>query len=174
VIFLGRLDPIKRPWLFMELARRFPAVEFLMLGKSHFQGPGSWPIKDLPANVKLLGHVDGELKHQLLSSAWLLVNTSIHEALANSFLEALACETPLLSCNNREGIASRFGIYTGRWPGDGMSGLSAFAHGLERLIEDTERRTRLGQAGRQWVEQTHNGTTFLSAFDKLCERAGMN
>jgi glycosyltransferase involved in cell wall biosynthesis len=36
VIFLGRLDPIKRPWLFVELGRRFPRVEFLMLGQSHF------------------------------------------------------------------------------------------------------------------------------------------
>jgi len=41
VIFLGRLDPIKRPWLFVELARAFPAVEFLMLGQSHFRGRGA-------------------------------------------------------------------------------------------------------------------------------------
>ena len=32
VVFLGRLDPIKRPWVFVELARRFPSTEFLMLG----------------------------------------------------------------------------------------------------------------------------------------------
>ena len=49
----------------------------------------------MPPNVKLLGHLDGEQKFQFLSSAWVLVNTSIHEALATSFLDALVCETPL-------------------------------------------------------------------------------
>ena len=70
VIFLTRLDPIKRPWLFVELAGSFPAVEFLMLGQSHFHGPGSWAVADLPPNIKVLGHVEGILKHQLVSSAW--------------------------------------------------------------------------------------------------------
>ena len=174
VIFLGRLDPIKRPWLFVELARTFPKVEFLMLGQSHFHERGNWSIRELPANVKLLGHVDGEQKRQILSSAWVLANTSIHESLPTSFLESLACETPLLSCTNLEGIVSQFGIFTGSWPGDGMSGLSAFANGLAQLIENKERRTRFGQEGRRWVERTHNATTFLRAFDKLCMRAGVS
>ena len=52
-------------------------------------------MADLPPNIKVLGHVEGILKHQLVSSAWVLVNTSIHEALPTSFLEALARETPL-------------------------------------------------------------------------------
>lgn len=38
VIFLGRLDPVKRPWLFAELAKHFPTVDFLFLGQAHFQG----------------------------------------------------------------------------------------------------------------------------------------
>src|SRR5262249_19834995 len=34
VVFLGRLDPYKRPWLFAALASRFPHVEFLFAGKA--------------------------------------------------------------------------------------------------------------------------------------------
>jgi len=173
VIFLGRLDPIKRPWLFVELARAFPQVEFLMLGQSHFQGRGGWLTGQLPANVKMLGHIDGEQKVQLLTSAWVLINTSIHEAMPISFLEALACETPLLSCHNPEGIVSQYGIFTGSSDGDGMSSLPAFASTLAQLIEQHDRRTRLGQEGRRWVERTHNAITFLSAFDTLCARAGV-
>ena len=124
VIFLARLDPIKRPWLFVELARFFPAVEFLMLGQPHFHGPGSWEAGDLPPNVKLLGHVEGTRKHQLVSSAWVLVNTSIHEGLPTSFLEALARETPLLSFTNQEDVVSRFGIYVPGVAETGRTGLS--------------------------------------------------
>ena len=174
VIFLGRLDPIKRPWLFVELARSFPAVEFLMLGQSHFHGPGSWAASDLPPNVRLLGHVEGTLKHQLVSSAWALVNTSIHEALPTSFLEALARETPLLSFTNQEDVASRFGIVAPWCGGEGMKGLGDLAAGLRRLLDDEGLRTRLGREGRRWVEQTHNGTGFLHAFDALCARAGVD
>jgi glycosyltransferase involved in cell wall biosynthesis len=174
VIFLGRLDPIKRPWVFVELARRFPEVEFLMLGQSHFQGRGSWVPRQLPENVTLLGHIDGEQKLHLLASAWVLVNTSIHEALPISFLEALACDTPLLSCTNPEGLVSRFGIFTGSWDGDGMESLPRFVNGLRQLLEHHSWRTQLGQEGRAWVERTHNSANFLHAFDVLCASAGVH
>src|SRR4029079_3159984 len=36
VAFLARLDPYKLPWIFVELARAFPGVEFRMLGQAHF------------------------------------------------------------------------------------------------------------------------------------------
>ena len=85
LFFLARLDPYKRPWLFAELARHFPEVEFLFLGKAHHRGEGAWEPNELPDNVKLMGHISGEQKTRILSSAWVLVNTSIHEGLAVSF-----------------------------------------------------------------------------------------
>ena len=35
VAFLGRLDPIKRPWA--SRCERFPHVEFIFMGQSHFR-----------------------------------------------------------------------------------------------------------------------------------------
>ncbi len=174
VIFLARLDPYKRPWLFAELARHFPDVEFMFLGKAHHQGEGAWEPDSLPDNLRLMGHVDGEKKLQLLSSAWVLVNTSIHEGLAVSFQEALKCETPILSCLDPENAVSRFGIYVGRWDGTGMEGMPKFVEGLARLLEDKDLRTRLGKEGRQWVTETHNKSRFLEAFNDLCTRAGLS
>lgn len=174
VIFMSRLDPLKRPWLFVEIAERFPQVEFLFLGKSHFRGEGAWEPKSLPANVRPTGHVDGAEKVRLLSSAWALVNTAIHEGLAVSFLEALACETPLVSCQNPGGVVSRFGIYTGGFEGDGLEGVPRFVEGLSRLLEDGELRARLGREGRRWVAETHSPARFLAAFDELCARASLS
>jgi glycosyltransferase involved in cell wall biosynthesis len=171
VIFLGRLDPIKRPWLFVALARAFPTVEFVMLGRSHFHGRGAWEAGELPRNVTLLGHVDGDEKLAFLSSAWALVNTSIHEGVPTSFLEALACETPILSCTDVEAIASRFGIHAGWCGGDGMAGLPALIGGLRRLLDNDQMRDGLGQAGRRWVERTHSASNFLRAFEELCAAA---
>ena len=173
VVFLCRLDPIKRPWLFAELAGQFPEAEFLFLGHKHFEGEGAWLPEGLPPNVRLLGHVDGAEKLRVLSSAWALVNTSIHEALPVSFLEALACETPVVSCQNPEDVASRFGFYVGRWDGDGRAALPRFAEALGRLLQDETTRARMGSEGRAWVAATHSPARFLEAFRSLCVRAGL-
>ena len=173
VVFIARLDPYKRPWLFAELARHFPEVEFRFLGQSHFSGPGAWRAEDLPENVRLLGHVNEAEKVRLLSEAWVAINTSIHEGLAVSFLEALACETPLLSSVNTGFVVSRYGIYTGRFDGSGMDSIPAFRKGLQTLLDDAALRRRLGTLGRAWVRSTHTLETFLAAFFRLCELAGV-
>jgi glycosyltransferase involved in cell wall biosynthesis len=174
VVCLARLDPVKRPWLVVALARRFPHVEFLFAGKAHYRGEGAWEASGLPPNVRLLGHIDGPDKVRLLSSAWVLVNTSIHEGgVAVSFLEALACETPLLACVDAGGLVSRFGIHTRRRDGDGVEALPSLAEGLERLLSDHGLRRRLGREGRRWVSSTHNPVRFLEAFRTLSARAGV-
>ncbi|HEY1336200.1 MAG TPA: glycosyltransferase family 4 protein [Bryobacteraceae bacterium] len=173
VVFLGRLDPIKRPWLFAELARRFPEVEFLFLGQPHFAGPGAWHPDGLPANVRLLGHVGETDKKRILSEAWVAVNTSIHEGLAISFLEALACETPLLTCQDPGFVVSRYGIYTGRFDGDGMASLDAFECGLRTLLADAEMRASLGASGRAWVRANHTRERFVESFFRLCRLGGV-
>jgi glycosyltransferase involved in cell wall biosynthesis len=169
VVFLGRLDPVKRPWLFVELARRVPEAEFLVLGQQHVSG---WQPNGLPANVRLLGHVEGEEKRLLLASAAALVNTSQHEGLPVSFLESLACGTPIVSSHDPEGTVSRFGVLVEHRNGDGLDAVAAFEDGLRRLLADEGERDRLGALGRDWVAATHTRSTFLAAFDELCRDAG--
>jgi glycosyltransferase involved in cell wall biosynthesis len=171
VAFLARLDPYKRPWLFAELARSFADVEFAMMGQSHFRGPGSWDPVDLPANLRLAGNLSGEDKLRELDAAWVLVNTSVHEALAVSLQEALASRTPLLSCVDTEEIASRFGVYAGRFTGDGMAALPSLRAGLERLLGDHALRQRLGDAGREWVRGRHTPERFVAALRSLAAAA---
>ncbi len=173
VAFLARLDPYKRPWLFCELARHFPEVEFRFLGQSHFTGPGSFDTSNLPPNVRLMGHVGEAEKQRLLSEAWVAVNTSIHEGLAVSFLEALACETPLLSCVNTGYVVSRFGIYTGAFDGSGVESMDAFRAGLQTLLENAELRADLGARGRAWVQSVHTVPGFVGHFDRLASLMGV-
>ncbi|HYW49182.1 MAG TPA: glycosyltransferase family 4 protein [Gemmatimonadaceae bacterium] len=173
VAFLARLDPYKRPWLFAELARHFPHVEFRFLGQSHFTGPGSFDTTNLPPNVRLLGHVGEVEKQRLLSEAWVAINTSVHEGLAVSFLEALACETPLLSCVDTGYTVSRYGIHTGRFDGSGSDSIDAFRSGLQTLLDDHSRRADLGSRGRAWVQSVHSLPNFLHHFERLVTLAGV-
>jgi len=173
VIFLGRLDPIKRPWVFWRLAERLPEVEFICLGASHFPYPAhGWQPVPLPPNLQWLGHVDGHARAELLASAWVLVNTSIHEAVPTSFLEALQCETPIVSCQDAGGLVSRFGIYVGRFPGDGLAAVPHLEGALLALIQDEQRRVDLGRQGRAWVESACSPDRFLTDWHALLGELG--
>lgn len=173
VAVLGRLDPYKRPWLGIELARRLPEVEFWFLGKAFHAGPGAWEPKDVPSNVQFLGHVDGRDKYERLGAAWVLLNTSAHEGLAVSFLEALACETPIVAAVDPDRLVTRFGRFVGHFPGSGVAGLPALEQSLHDLLEHEEHRRRLGIEGRQFVEATHTRDRFLEAFRALAARSGV-
>jgi glycosyltransferase involved in cell wall biosynthesis len=171
--FLARLDPYKRPWIFAALARYYPEVEFRFLGQAHFSGPGAWEPHDLPSNVRLCGHVGEQEKMQLLSESWVAVNTSVHEGMPVSFLEALACETPFLSAINPGYAIAQFGIVTGPTDGDGMQSMEALRQGLDRLLGDAPLRSAMGRAGRDWVRSVHTRERFLECFRRICATAGV-
>lgn len=173
VIFIGRLDPIKRPWLYFELAKMFPSVEFLMLGKSHFNGENSWDMGEKPNNLKLFGHVTGAEKLKLISSAWVFVNTSIHEESPVSVMEALAYETPVLSYEDWGRLVDRHGVAIGQHLGTGLEGLPELADGLKLLLTNHNLRIGYGKAGREYVEQEHNDEAFLESFRRVCLEAGV-
>jgi glycosyltransferase involved in cell wall biosynthesis len=172
VVYLGRLDPIKRPWLFVELAARIPDVEFLLLGDAYLQGEGAWTPADLPFNVTAPGHVGEEAKARALWSSSVLVNTSIHEGLAVSFLEGLAAGNALLSTTDPGGVVTRFGEFVGRHDGDGRAAVPLLEDGLRTLLDDEEGRRRRAEAGQEWVATEHTASAFLAAFAELASRTG--
>jgi len=176
VIFVGRLDPYKRPWLMVELAKHFSDVEFLVLGRRHFTGPGSYDIQvdsgPLPTNLKLLGQESGEMKWRLLSRAWFLISTSAHEGLAISYLEALLCRTPVLSTVNPGGIVSSYGIFVGEFSGSGLQGMDALKLGFGWLLNHHAWRIKIGEQGRRHVLETHNPGRFFKGFQNIIRRLG--
>lgn len=172
VVFLGRLDPIKRPWVFVELARRLPQVQFLMLGQAHFRGEGAYKVEAPPSNLHVLGHQGEEAKTRLLSEAWATVNTSVHEGLAVSFLESFACETPVISCQDPGYLVSRFGRYTGRFDGTGLEGLDAFEVAMRYMLEQPEKWLGKGREARLWLQEEYRPQEFGERLRALCGMAG--
>lgn len=169
VLFLGRLDPIKRPWLFFELAKKFPDVEFIVAGKSHFpdiMNPIIEKYRHLK-NLKFLGLIDGRTRDEILRKSWILVNTSIHEALPVSFLEAFSYKIPVLSCQNPDNLVSQFGIYTGEILGNGYDKINKFSEALEYLIYDDKERKLLGNRARKYVLNYHSFEYFEKKLHKI-------
>lgn len=113
-------------------------------------------------NLHFAGHVDGIEKETYLKEAKILVNTSIHEALPVSFLEALAYGTVLVSNRNPENITSKFGIHVGEVLGDGFDKVDLYVNAVKELMTDDKRRTELALSATEYVRNIHNVEKFTN------------
>jgi glycosyltransferase involved in cell wall biosynthesis len=101
VIFVGALRPVKRPDLFIELARAMPLRRFRLIGGP---APGSEAYArqiqasaaDVP-NLEFTGFVPFVDVGREFDGAALLVNTSDFEGFPNTFLQAWLRGLPSLS-----------------------------------------------------------------------------
>lgn len=159
IIFLGRIESVKRGWLFCEIAKKMPEYEFYMLGQTFRESEQNSDIMNQYVNIEnlhFMGHVDGEVKEQFLKDAKILVNTSIHEALPISFLEALSFGTVLVSNRNPEELTSKFGTHVGDVLGDGFDKIDLYVNAIRELMTDDIKRNDKASQGIEYVKDVHN------------------
>jgi len=150
VLWLGRLDPVKRPELCFKLAVKMRDVDFYILGKAHDETRdklfrSQWQNI---SNLHFLGFQSGQVKEEILSKAWILINTSYYECLPVSFLEALAHKCALLSTRNPDDYTNQFGVHV-------KANVKALAWGLSLLLTNDSWRG-LGQKGYNHVKHVHS------------------
>lgn len=177
LLFLGRLDPVKRPWIAFEIAARHPELDVLVAGHVHQpESMAHWLERyaHLP-NLKLLGHVDGAAKDRLLRSCWALLNTSVHEAEPVSFLEAFSHAKPVITSHASEDCVLRHGYFTGTVDGDGMdeTSLAAYSRAIALLLSDTAQRREKGASAREMVRTRHSFESFYAALDDIMRSEGI-
>lgn len=165
IIFLGRIESVKRGWLFCEIAKKMPEYEFYVLGQTFREKEKNSSIMEqymsIP-NLHFAGHVDGEIKARFLAESKILVNTSIHEALPISFLEALSYGTVLVSNRNPEDLTSKFGIWVGDVLGDGFDKIDLYINAIKKLMENEEERQAKATTAIDYIKKTHNVSRFVT------------
>ncbi|MCW3982384.1 MAG: glycosyltransferase family 4 protein [Candidatus Bathyarchaeota archaeon] len=147
VCFLGRWDPQKRVELFLELAKDFPNVKFIALGRGtdeQYDLEIRQKYRDI-ANLSMPGFVTDEVKSALLEKSWIMISTSIREGLPLAFLEALAHKTAILSSVNPDNLASKYGLHVSD---------NEFGSGLKSLLEK-DLWANKGEEGYRYVRSTH-------------------
>ena len=167
VVFLARLEAQKRAWLFCEIAKRMPEVNFFVLGRFYRDEQKNRQtlatyVDGTTQNLHFLGYVDEDTKRQYLREAKILVTTSIWEGIPAAWLEALSYGTLLVSCINREDLPLQFGKYTGEIPGDGFDGVDRFTSAISEILSDDALYLTTAQAAIAYVRQTHNIPRFQS------------
>lgn len=164
VLFLGRLTPVKRPWIYFELAKKFPENIFYVCGQGTEIDKIIEKYEDIK-NLKFMGHVSGEEKDRLLRECKVLVNTSIHEAIPVSFLEAISYGQKLLSCQNPDDITKNNGYFTGTILGEGLDKIEEFQKGLEFCLENYEEKEIVKSIEK--IKNNHNLDKFINNMRKL-------
>ncbi len=163
-MFLARLDPIKRPWIFCELAKRFPQAEFLVVGQSNASEIMDNILaryKDVP-NLKFLGRVFGKDKDSLFRRIWAVVNTSVHEGLPVSMVEGYSYGKTAVASENPDGITARFGFAVKEVLGDAFDQktVDLFAEPVEKIIKGQFDREGLFRKGREYIRDVHSFEKF--------------
>jgi len=99
VLWVGSIKPLKRPELFVELARSLPQLRFRMVGGG--QGTACYAEIERAAaalpNLELVGFVPHHQIEPYFSAARLLVSTSEWEGFPNTFLQAWSQAVPTVS-----------------------------------------------------------------------------
>jgi glycosyltransferase involved in cell wall biosynthesis len=99
------------------------------------------------------GFVSESEKKEILEKSWILVNTSIHEGLPQTFIEACAYKCALLSSVNPDDFASKFGYHVKN---------DDFENGLMWLLNDDNWKIK-GREGYEYVKR-------VNALERVIER----
>jgi glycosyltransferase involved in cell wall biosynthesis len=170
VLWLGNLKWVKRPDLFLALAKQLedmPDVEFLMAGSP--SGDKNWQREfeaDLHGrrNLRYLGALSLERVEEALAETDLLVNTSEYEGFSNTFIQAWLHRVPVLTLNvDPDGVMAHTGI--GIKAGD----VANLAREVRDLLTDTPRRMEMGRDARNHAVASHsmaNADRLISIFNR--------
>lgn len=103
ILWVGRLEPMKRPDIFIKLAEYFKKEQFIMIGavRDDLKEYAEQIIAEISRNenIKYINFVHHHLIDKFFQSAKVLVNTSEAEGFPNTFIQAGLRQTPVVSLN---------------------------------------------------------------------------
>ena len=171
VAVLARLVPIKGHRYLLEavpkVIREVPQARFLLIGDGPLRGSLEKQCRSLGvgSSVFFLGHQEKILS--LISGIDLLVLPSLNEGMGRVLLEAQAMGKPVI------------GTRVGGIPDvirEGETGFvvppkdpPALAEAILSLLKDPEKRRRMGEAARKWVDGKFSVEEMVRKIEKLYE-----
>ena len=162
VLWVNNLRQFKRPELVLELASNMPSYKFVMIGGAVAgEEPLFEDIKDEAKdiqNLEFLGAVPYQSVNNYFMESKVFLNTSDSEGYPNSFLQAWARSTPVVSFFDPDNIIRDKGH--GCVPQD----LNRMKSDVEALLSDDRRRTSIGADARKFVFDNYSSDPVVETY----------
>jgi glycosyltransferase involved in cell wall biosynthesis len=165
VVWIGAMWRVKRPELFLELARRMPDRHFLVIGSAgELDARIRAEAKQIP-NLEMLGRMSRDEVSKVLRRSALLVNTSSVEGFPNAFLEAWNHGVPVVAFNDVDGIIRDAGV------GAVCSTIDEMVVAIRDLTGDRTRLHPVRERARRLVRERFSsqvlGPQYVEFFEEL-------
>lgn len=166
-LWVGRLDKIKNPELFIELAKRFPKEKFMMIAPiirdNMDYGHKIKKIVKQINNIKYIDFVEPDDLNMYYEQAKIYVLTSYTEGFSNTMAGAMANGCPVLSFNvNPDDI---FTLHQAGFYSKGEKKL--FFKYFKLLINNKDARKQVSENAYVYLKKYHNKQEIIKNFIKL-------
>lgn len=166
VLWVGTIRSLKKPELFLEIAKQLPHVKCIMIGGMTNSEAGLYSSierksKSLP-NLSFLGFVPYSKMQEYYVQSSVFVNTSVVEGFPNTFLEAWTHCVPVVSltvdpdeiiCKNKLGFHSKI--------------LNQMIADIECLLQNDSLRDEMALNGRKYIREHHDVKKITNQFIEL-------
>ena len=166
-IWVNNIKPLKRPEVYIQLARRLPQFHFVMIGQMSGSRIYSRRLEALigqaPPNFHYLGAMPIDRVNAMIEQSDLLIGTSLPvEGFPNSYIQAWLRGVPTVSYSYElDGIVEREGV--GRCPSD----FAQLVVDVRDLMSDEVARREMGHRAREYAIRHHNIESMVSDYAAL-------
>lgn len=151
--WLGRLTEIKKPHRLLNLARKFPEIQFMVGGEGHLRHELE---QNCPKNVHFVGWAEAK---SFWAACDIALLTSANEAQPISLIEA-----GLSGCTAiAENVGSVSEVVSGGKTGFLVVGRLQRESALRELIENRELREIMGKAAKKYCEEKFSRSQFIGS-----------
>lgn len=171
VLWVGMMRPLKRPDLFLAVARQLPEYQFRMIGGADGESPQARAffesIKSEAArlkNVEFMGFVPYAEVGQHFDRARLFVNTSDHEGFPNTFLQAWARGVPSVAFFDTGSRLDGAPVYPV------VQGVDHAVETIRRLMQDERAHVQASRLCAEFFSQSHSPEITMQRYEKLFSR----
>jgi len=168
ILWVGRSTGFKRPYLFLDLAEKFPAERFVMICQRATGDAGYEELLEKTRKATNLQFIERVPFHDIMSyfqRAKVFVNTSESEGFPNTFIQAGLCGVPVLSLKvNPDGFLEKYKC--GVCCNDNWEEL---VNSLKCILEG-DRYVELGRNAREYFEESHSIIKVIEQYKTIFNR----
>ena len=167
VFWAARIESWKQPNMVTEIAEELPGMEFVMAG-----GPGNEQLYSILEkreaevdNLHVLGHVPFAEIDRYFAAADIFLNTSEEEGFPNTFLQAWANQTPVVSLQvDPNGILTNENI--GKVADNSFDTLQTQ---IEKLVTNYEQYDKIANKSRSYIQKNHAIEEVTDQYERVFE-----